>query len=144
MGHHKKEKKWRKKYVANTLTPQGPDSSDSSGHSIVASKERETVKVTEISSFKDFESRILMGAVVFFGSGAEVLSVDFASDYSAFQINCFQRGCTSENIQRILNTLGESVQLSSIYIKPSSKALPVIANVVTRDPRFARRLKSTV
>ena len=144
MGHHKSEKKWKKTRIANTLTPQAPDSSDSNGHPIVASEERGTVKVTEVSPFKDFESRNLMGAAVFFGPGAEVLSVEFASDYSAVQIKCFRLGCDSKSIQRYLKIFGESVALSSIYIIRPSKVLPVIANIVAKDPLFAQRLKITV
>ncbi len=80
-----------------------------------------------------------MGAVVFFGPGAEVLSVEFASDYSAVQIHCFRPGRDTENIQMILNILGEFVPLSSRHIQPLFKVLPVVANVVTRDRHFAQR-----
>lgn len=144
MGHYKKDKNWKKTHVAKTPTPQAPGSLNSNGPQAVASEEPETVRVTEISTFKYSESRNLMGAVVFFGPGAAVLSVEFASDYSAVQLNCFLRDCNSEKVQSILSILGEYVPLSSIYIKPASRALPVIANVVTRDPHFARRLKNTV
>lgn len=144
MGHYKKEKNWTKKHVARILTPQAQDSSNSNGPRTISEEEPEAVKVTDVSIFKHLESRDLLGAVVFFGPGAEVLSIEFPSDYSAVQISCFRLDCNSENIQTISNILGETVPLSSIRIKPLSKAVPVVANVVTNDPHFARRLKNTV
>ena len=85
-----------------------------------------------------------MGAVAFFGPGAEVLSAEFASDYSAVQIHCFRPGCDAENIQMILNILGEFVLLSSRHLQPLFKVFPVVANVVTRDRHFAQRLRNRV
>ncbi|CAD6566119.1 MAG: hypothetical protein ASARMPREDX12_007551 [Alectoria sarmentosa] len=144
MGHYKKEKNWTKKHVARIQMPQAQDSSNSNGPQTVSEEEPEAVKVTDVSLFKHLESRNLLGAVVFFGPGAEVLSIEFPSDYSAVQISCFRLDFNSENIQTILNILGETVPQSSIQIEPLSKAVPVVANVVINDPHFARRLKSTV
>ncbi|CAF9943177.1 MAG: hypothetical protein ALECFALPRED_010763 [Alectoria fallacina] len=144
MGHYQKEKNWTKKRVARLPTPQAQDPSNSNGPQTVSEEEPETVKVTDFSIFKHLESRDLLGAVVFYGPGAEVWSIEFPSDYSAVQISCFRLDCNFENIQTILNILGEIVPLSSIQIEPLSTTFPVVANVVTNDPNFARRLKSTV
>ena len=92
-------------------------------------------------STEELETRNLRGASVVFGPGAQVQKVDFPSDYSAAQMTSLRMDWDAEDFQRFLARLGESVPLSSIRVVTVTKPPSIVANVRTRDPAFAQRLK---
>lgn len=77
------------------------------------------------------------GALVRFGSGAEVTDVKFASDFSTIQIFGLAIGARAEAVVRLLEGLGFSVLQSCVQLKPLGSAGP-IAEVKVEDPKFAK------
>jgi len=84
------------------------------------------------TSVKDYN-----GAMVRFGSGAEVAEVKFASDFSTIQISGLEVGAGVEDIVKLLKALGFTVSQSCIQLKPLGNAGPV-AEVKIEDPKFAK------
>ncbi|CAD6593306.1 MAG: hypothetical protein ASARMPRED_007270 [Alectoria sarmentosa] len=88
------------------------------------------------------ESRVRKGALVTFGPGARVLSVEHPSDYSAIQVSCtVPQQSTAGHVASYLFDLREPVGLPRIHVITGPGACPVIAHVQMKDPSFAARVK---
>ena len=89
------------------------------------------------------ETRILKGALVNFGPGANVLSMKHPSDYSAIQISCSMPLRTAANFATCMFGLfREPVGLPRIHVITGPDACPDVAHVQVKDPSFATRIKA--
>ena len=89
------------------------------------------------------ETRILKGALVNFGPGADVLSMVHPSDYSAIQFSCDRAQRTAGHIAMYMfSAFQETVGVPRIHIITDPDECPVIAHVQVKDPAFAARIKS--
>lgn len=89
------------------------------------------------------ETRDLGGALVKFGSGAQVLGLEFPSDFSAVRVYNLPSRCDCKMIQEFLWSHGEWVELACIRIHSKNPAIPM-ADVKVQDPRFGERLLAKV
>lgn len=89
------------------------------------------------------DSRVLKGALVDFGPGADVLSMKHSSDYSAIQFSCDKGQCNASHFAMYMFSLfQETVGLTRIHVITDPDAYPGIAHVQVKDPTFAARIKS--
>ncbi len=92
---------------------------------------------------KDGVYRELKGALVRFGPGAEVSSVDFSSDdYCEVRISCEQQACVAEQLQDYLATLGELVPKSCTTSMEGPEGTCLTTYVRVKDQYYAETLKA--
>lgn len=120
-----------------------PEGVDASPNSILVQDSRiESFPIAASEqSTQGSEARILRGASVTFGPGAQVHDLELPSDYSAVQLKSLQPNCDAEAFQGFLAVLGENVHPSFIRVKNLTWPPSTVANVRIRDSRFAQRLK---
>ena len=88
------------------------------------------------------KTRILHGALVHFGPGADVVSMLHPSDYSAIRFSCPHAGRTAgEMAMYLYSSLHEMVGVPRIHIITALDECPAVAHVQIRDPAFAARIK---
>ncbi|KAM0800366.1 hypothetical protein BDR22DRAFT_889416 [Usnea florida] len=88
------------------------------------------------------ETRIVKGALVDFGPGANILSMQHPADYSAIHISCHKPHRNAEDMMALMfGFFTETVGFPRIHIITEPDACPVTAHVQVEDPSFAARIK---
>lgn len=89
------------------------------------------------------ESRVLNGALLDFGPGADVLGMKHSSDYSAIHFTCKTARRTAADIVMLMWAFfREPVTLSRVHVLTGPNVCPVVAHVQVKDVAFAARVKS--
>ena len=87
------------------------------------------------------KTRILNGALVTFGPGADVVYMLHPSDYSAIQISSPAARCTTGDMAKdMFSYFHETVGVSRIHIITDPDECPTMAHVQVEDPAFAARI----
>ena len=90
------------------------------------------------------ETHKIHGAKVTFGPGANVVNIEFPSDFSSVQIKNLSSYPPVPYIKNFLRTMKEEVPTSCIRVKPPDDDRKSVAIVRLKDPGFAKRLITTI
>lgn len=102
-----------------------------------------TPAIAPVVTAGQVESRVLNGALVDFGPGADVLGMKHSSDYSAIHFSCKTALRTAGDIVTYMYAFfQEPVTLSRVHVLTGPDVCPVVAHVQVKDPAFAARVQS--